>query len=270
MPYCGYAIPMPKTCIACGSVDLKTKGFGTEQISKELEVLFPQVAIDRMDQDTTNGKYGYEKILAKFEQQETQILVGTQMISKGLDFENIGLVGVMNADALIHSPDYRAYERSFQLLLQVSGRAGRSAQRGKVLIQTYNPQHPVIQQVLQNDFKGMYQNQIEERQSFSYPPFVQMIKITLKHTNFNRTNEGAEWFANALKEAFASKKGIEILGPEFPLISRIRNEYLKDVLVKVKPSELSIHHTKEQIKRIETSFQSISNFRTIRVSYLID
>ncbi|WP_314286248.1 primosomal protein N' [Capnocytophaga sputigena] len=268
--YCGYAIPMPKTCIACGSVDLKTKGFGTEQISKELEILFPQVAIDRMDQDTTNGKYGYEKILAKFEQQETEILVGTQMISKGLDFENIGLVGVMNADALIHSPDYRAYERSFQLLLQVSGRAGRSAQRGKVLIQTYNPQHPVIQQVLQNDFKGMYQNQIEERQSFSYPPFVQMIKITLKHTNFNRTNEGAEWFANALKEAFASKKGIEILGPEFPLISRIRNEYMKDVLVKVKPSELSIHHTKEQIKRIETSFQSISNFRAIRVSYLID
>ena len=268
--YCGYAIPMPKTCIACGSVDLKTKGFGTEQISKELEILFPQVAIDRMDQDTTNGKYGYEKILAKFEQQETQILVGTQMISKGLDFENIGLVGVMNADALIHSPDYRSYERSFQLLLQVSGRAGRSAQRGKVLIQTYNPQHPVIQQVLQNDFKGMYQNQIEERQSFSYPPFVQMIKITLKHTNFNRTNEGAEWFANALKEAFASKKGIEILGPEFPLISRIRNEYMKDVLVKVKPSELSIHHTKEQIKRIETSFQSISNFRAIRVSYLID
>ena len=268
--YCGYAIPMPKTCIACGSVDLKTKGFGTEQISKELEILFPQVAIDRMDQDTTNGKYGYEKILAKFEQQETQILVGTQMISKGVDFENIGLVGVMNADALIHSPDYRAYERSFQLLLQVSGRAGRSAQRGKVLIQTYNPQHPVIQQVLQNDFKGMYQNQIEERQSFSYPPFVQMIKITLKHTNFNRTNEGAEWFANALKEAFASKKGIEILGPEFPLISRIRNEYMKDVLVKVKPSELSIHHTKEQIKRIETSFQSISNFRAIRVSYLID
>ena len=268
--YCGYAIPMPKTSIACGSVDLKTKGFGTEQISKELEILFPQVAIDRMDQDTTNGKYGYEKILAKFEQQETQILIGTQMISKGLDFENIGLVGVMNADALIHSPDYRAYERSFQLLLQVSGRAGRSAQQGKVLIQTYNPQHPVIQQVLQNDFKGMYQNQIEERQSFSYPPFVQMIKITLKNSNFNRTNEGAEWFANALKEAFASKKGIEILGPEFPLISRIRNEYMKDVLVKVKPSELSIHHTKEQIKRIETSFQSISNFRAIRVSYLID
>ena len=176
----------------------------------------------------------------------------------------------MNADALIHSPDYRAYERSFQLLLQVSGRAGRNAQQGKVMIQTYNPQHPVIQQVLQNDFKGMYQSQIEERQSFSYPPFVQMIKITLKNSNFNRTNEGAEWFANALREAFASQKGIEILGPEFPLISRIRNEYMKDVLIKINPSEVSLHRTKEHIKRIETSFHSISNFRAIRVSYLID
>ena len=132
--YCGYSIPMYKTCVACGSIDLKTKGVGTEQISKELSELFPNACIDRMDQDTTNGKYGYEKILSDFEQQETQILVGTQMITKGLDFTNVGLVGVMNADAAIHSPDYRAYERSFQLLMQVSGRAGRSAQQGRVLI----------------------------------------------------------------------------------------------------------------------------------------
>ena len=142
--YCGYSIPMYKTCVACGSIDLKTKGVGTEQISKELSELFPNARIDRMDQDTTNGKYGYEKILSDFEQQETQILVGTQMITKGLDFTNVGLVGVMNADAAIHSPDYRAYERSFQLLMQVSGRAGRSAQQGRVLIQTYNPQQPVL------------------------------------------------------------------------------------------------------------------------------
>ena len=148
---------MPKTCVACGSVDLKTKGFGTEQITDELNLLFPNVVADRMDQDTTNGKYGYEKILAKFEQQETQILVGTQMITKGLDFANVGLVGVMNADASIHYPDYRAYERSFQLFLQVSGRAGRSDRQGKVLIQTYNPQHFVIQQVLRHDFRAMYQ-----------------------------------------------------------------------------------------------------------------
>ena len=164
--YCGYSIPMYKTCVACGSIDLKTKGVGTEQISKELSELFPNARIDRMDQDTTNGKYGYEKILSDFEQQETQILVGTQMITKGLDFTNVGLVGVMNADAAIHSPDYRAYERSFQLLMQVSGRAGRSAQQGRVLIQTYNPQHPVLLQVLRSDFRGLYQHQIEERTAF--------------------------------------------------------------------------------------------------------
>jgi primosomal protein N' len=268
--YCGYTIPMPQTCIACGSVDLKTKGFGTEQISKELVELFPQVATDRMDQDTTNGKYGYEKILAKFEQQETQILVGTQMITKGLDFSNVGLVGVMNADASIHFPDYRAYERSFQLLVQIAGRAGRSAKQGKVLIQTYNPQHLVIQQVLKNDFKQMYQYQIEERRNFLYPPFVQMVKISLKHPDFNRINEGADWLAGALREFFVHQEGVMVLGPEFPLVSRIRNEYIKEVLVKISSSKISTQTIKQQIKRIEISFQSISNYRPIKVSYVVE
>ena len=268
--YCGYVIPMPKTCVACGSVDLKTKGFGTEQITDELNLLFPNVVADRMDQDTTNGKYGYEKILAKFEQQETQILVGTQMITKGLDFANVGLVGVMNADASIHYPDYRAYERSFQLFLQVSGRAGRSDRQGKVLIQTYNPQHFVIQQVLRHDFRAMYQYQIEERQGFRYPPFVQMIKITLKHSDFNRINEGAAWLANALRETFANGSEIEVLGPEFPLISRIRNEYIKEILLKLPLRNAVFQQARQQIKRIEVSFQSIGNFRAIRLSYFVE
>ena len=268
--YCGYVIPMPKTCVACGSVDLKTKGFGTEQITDELNLLFPNVLADRMDQDTTNGKYGYEKILAKFEQQETQILVGTQMITKGLDFANVGLVGVMNADASIHYPDYRAYERSFQLFLQVSGRAGRSDRQGKVLIQTYNPQHFVIQQVLRQDFRAMYQYQIEERQAFHYPPFVQMIKITLKHSDFNRISEGAAWLANALRETFANGSEIEVLGPEFPLISRIRNEYIKEILLKLPLRNAVFQQARQQIKRIEVSFQSIGNFRAIRLSYFVE
>ena len=267
--YCGYTIPMPKNCVACGSVDLKTKGFGTEQISNELATLFPNAHTDRMDQDTTNGKYGYERILSKFEQQETQILVGTQMISKGLDFENVGLVGVMNADASIHQPDYRAYERSFQLLLQISGRAGRSAKQGKVLIQTYDPQHLVLQQVIHSDFKGMYQYQMEERQSFLYPPFVQMIKINFKHPNFNRVNEGAEWFANALREQLQNQEGVVVLGPKFPLISRIRNEYMKEILVKISPKQTPSAKIKKLIKRTEVSFLSIGNFRPIKVSYLV-
>ena len=250
--YCGYSIPMYKTCVACGSIDLKTKGVGTEQISKELSELFPNARTDRMDQDTTNGKYGYEKILSDFEQQETQILVGTQM----------------NADAAIHSPDYRAYERSFQLLMQVSGRAGRSAQQGRVLIQTYNPQHPVLLQVLRSDFRGLYQHQIEERTAFSYPPLIQMIKITLRHTDFNRVSEGADWFAKALREKIV-QEGVSVLGPEFPAIPRIRNEYIKEILVKIDAQKASIRQLKALILRTEVSLQSIGSFRAIRTNYLV-
>lgn len=267
--YCGYAIAKPEVCIACGSTDLITKGVGTEQIAKELTELFPDVTIDRMDQDTTSGKYGYEKILSKFEQRETQILVGTQMISKGLDFENVGLVGVMNADSFIHFPDFRAYERSFQLLVQISGRAGRSSQKGKVLVQTYSPKHPVLQQVLHNNFKEMFQNQIKERKEFHYPPFVRLIKITFKHSDFNKVNEGAQWFAEALRQGFSQQQLLQVLGPEFPLVSRIRNEYIKDILVKI-PPEISVESVKKYILRTEISFQSIANFRSVRVIFNVE
>ncbi|CEN37190.1 replication restart helicase PriA [Capnocytophaga cynodegmi] len=267
--YCGYAIAKPEVCIACGSTDLITKGVGTEQIAKELTELFPDVTIDRMDQDTTSGKYGYEKILSKFEQRETQILVGTQMISKGLDFENVGLVGVMNADSFIHFPDFRAYERSFQLLVQISGRAGRSSKKGKVLIQTYSPKHPVLQQVLHNNFKEMFQSQIKERKEFHYPPFVRLIKITFKHSDFNKVNEGAEWFAEALRQGFSQQQLLQVLGPEFPLVSRIRNEYIKDILVKI-PPEISVESVKKYILRTEISFQSIANFRSVRVIFNVE
>lgn len=267
--YCGYAIAKPEVCIACGSTDLVTKGVGTEQIAKELTELFPDVTIDRMDQDTTSGKYGYEKILSKFEQRETQILVGTQMISKGLDFENVGLVGVMNADSFIHFPDFRAYERSFQLLVQISGRAGRSSKKGKVLVQTYTPKHPVLQQVLHNNFKEMFQSQIKERKEFHYPPFVRLIKITFKHSDFNKVNEGAEWFAEVLRQGFSQQQLLQVLGPEFPLVSRIRNEYIKDILVKI-PPEISVESVKKYILRTEISFQSIANFRSVRVIFNVE
>lgn len=267
--YCGYAIMMPQTCAACGSTDLKTKGFGTEQITKELSMLFPEAITDRMDQDTTSGKYGYEKILSKFEQQETQILVGTQMISKGLDFENVGLVGVMNADSLIHFPDFRAHERSFQLLMQLSGRAGRGAKSGKVLIQTYNPKHPVLQQVLHNNFKQMFQNQIQERKDFLYPPFVRLLRITLKHSDFNKVNEAADWFAEVLRQGFSNQNGLQVLGPEFPLVSRIRNEYMKDILIKISPN-VSAEKVKKYVLRTEITFQAVPNFRAVRVIFYVE
>lgn len=267
--YCGYSVNMPEVCMACGSTDLSTKGFGTEQIDKELSDFFPKANIDRMDQDTTRGKYGFEKIISQFEQHETDILVGTQMVSKGLDFENVGLVGVMDADALIHFPDFRAYERAFQMLLQVSGRAGRGSKKGKVIIQTYNPLHEVLKQVTQHDFKGMYQNQSQERNTFHYPPYVKLIKITLKHNDFNKINEGADWLARALRNGFANQTGLEVLGPEFPTISRIRNEYVKDILIKIAP-DLAIQKVKDFILRTEISFQATPKFRSIRVQYFVD
>lgn len=267
--YCGYAIAMSETCIACGSLELKTKGFGTEQIAKEVALIFPNATIDRMDQDTTNGKYGYEKILSKFEHQETQILVGTQMISKGLDFENVGLVGVLNADSFIHFPDYRAYERSFQLLVQIAGRTGRSSKKGKVLIQTYNPHHPVLKQVVQKDFKSMFETQLKEREEFLYPPIVRMIKITCKHSDFARVNEGSSWFAEALRSGFQKQKNIQILGPETPLVSRIRGEYIRDILVKI-PLEIAVEEVKKYLLRTEVSFQSIPQFRSVRLIFYVN
>ncbi len=263
--YCGYHMAMLLQCMACSSTELSTKGFGTEQIEKELIELFPEYTIGRMDQDTTRGKYGYEKIINKFEQGEIDILVGTQMLSKGLDFRNVSLVGVMNADNLLNFPDFRAHERSFQLMLQVAGRAGRTKKRGRVLIQTYNPFHQILQQVSVNDYTGMYIDQIEERHQYKYPPFYRLIKITGKHKDYNKVNGAINWFAKSLKNVFNEN----VLGPEFPPISRIRNQYHKNVLVKI-PQGQSLLKTKEVIKKIQISFSSIKEFSGVRIIINVD
>ncbi|TYB77224.1 replication restart helicase PriA [Bizionia myxarmorum] len=263
--YCGYNSLMIKKCEACGSFELDNKGFGTEQVEKEVSVLFPDHKVGRMDLDTTRGKYGYEKIISSFENQEVDILVGTQMLTKGLDFRNVKLVGVMNADNLLNFPDFRAHERSFQLLLQVSGRAGRTDKRGKVLIQTYNPHHNILQQVASNDYPRMFKEQMDDRYNFKYPPIYRLIKITLKHRDYNKVNVGADWFAKALQQVFKNN----VLGPEFPPVSRIRNQYHKNILVKI-PSKQSLAKTKEAILKINTSFSSVKDFRPVRVILNVD
>ncbi|HBY68679.1 MAG TPA: primosomal protein N', partial [Flavobacteriaceae bacterium] len=191
--YCGYHMAMQLSCMACGSETLDTKGFGTEQIETELKALFPKHSIARMDQDTTRGKNAYAKLIDKLENEEIDILVGTQMLAKGLDFRNISLVGVMNADNLLNFPDFRAHERSFQLLQQVSGRAGRTSKRGKVLIQSYNPYHQILQQVSTNDYKSMYEQQLEDRYQYKYPPYYRTIKITCKDRNLQKMQKAAKW-----------------------------------------------------------------------------
>jgi primosomal protein N' (replication factor Y) len=263
--YCGYNMAMMHSCIACGSETIDTKGFGTEQIEAELKSLFPNHKIARMDQDTTKGKNSYSKLIEALENEEIDILVGTQMLAKGLDFRNISLVGVMNADNLLNFPDFRAHERSFQLLQQVSGRAGRTKKRGKVLIQTYNPYHQILKQVSVNDYEGMYNEQIEERYNFKYPPFYRIIKIVFKDKNLTRVQKASMWFGQALELQFKEN----VLGPEPPPIGRIKNKYLINLLIKI-PKSQSIEKTKIYITNVQRSFNSLKEFSSVRVNIDVD
>lgn len=263
--YCGYATVMHKTCSACGNPDLDTKGFGTEQVAEEVKVLFPDSKIARMDLDTTRGKYGYEKIITAFEQQEVDILVGTQMLTKGLDFRNVKLVGVMNADNMLNFPDFRAHERSFQLILQVSGRAGRTDTRGKVIVQTYNPYHNILQQVSTNNFEAMYKEQMDERFNYKYPPIFRQIKITLKHKDYNKVEQASIWLGKSLRQVFKAN----VLGPESPPVARIRNQFHKNILIKI-PKKQSLSKTKEAIIKINNSFLNIKDFRSVRIILNVD
>ena len=261
--YCNYQRAMPNNCSACGSNTLDTKGFGTEQIELELKELFPDYSIGRMDLDTTRGKFGYQKIIGAFEAREIDILVGTQMLSKGLDFDNVSLVGILNADTMLNFPDFRAHERAYQLMVQVSGRAGRSKKQGNVAIQTYNPYHQILQQVSTTDYQAMFKEQLQERWQFKYPPYYRLIKITLKHRDYTKVDSGINWLFKALYNSF----GEHVLGPTAPAVARIRNQYIKNVVIKIPPKQ-SLANTKNQIQKIKNTFEAVKEFRPIR--FIID
>jgi len=263
--YCGYHIAMQEQCMACGSTELDSKGFGTEQVEEEVKNLFPEAKVSRMDLDSTRGKHGYEKIINAFEEQDIDILVGTQMLTKGLDFRHVKLVGIMNADNMLNFPDFRAHERSFQLMLQVAGRAGRTDVRGKVLIQTYNQYHQILKQVSTNNYVEMFNEQMNERYNYKYPPIYRLIKITFRHKDFQKVNTSADWYAKSLRQVFDKY----ILGPEFPPVSRIRNQFNKNILVKIPPNQ-SLSKTKEAILKINNSFFSVKEFRAVRVILNVD
>ena len=261
--YCNYQRAMPNSCGACGSNTLDTKGFGTEQIEMELKLLFTDFKIGRMDLDTTRGKYGYQKIIGAFESKEIDVLVGTQMLSKGLDFENVSLVGILNADTMLNFPDFRAHERAYQMMVQVSGRAGRSKKQGNVAIQTYNPNHQILQQVSTTSYAEMYKEQLQDRWEYKYPPYYRLIKITLTHRDYNKVDKGINWLAKAFQQSF----GEYVLGPTAPAVSRIRNRYIKNLVIKVPPKQ-SLANTKNQITKIKNTFEAVSDFRPIR--FIID
>jgi primosomal protein N' (replication factor Y) len=263
--YCSYQRAMPNICSACGSNTLDTKGFGTEQIELELKDLFPDFKIGRMDLDTTRGKFGYQKIIGAFEAKEIDILVGTQMLSKGLDFENVSLVGILNADSMLNFPDFRAHERAYQMMVQVSGRSGRSKKQGNVAIQTYNPYHKILQQVATTNYIEMYKEQLQERWQYKYPPYYRLIKITLKHRDYNKVDTGVNWLFKALYTSF----GELVLGPTAPAVSRIRNQYIKNIIIKIPPKQ-SLANTKNQVIKIRNTFEAVKDFRPIRFIMDVD
>jgi primosomal protein N' (replication factor Y) len=234
--YCGYSTALPKACPSCGSPGLQIKGFGTERVEEELQLFFPQAKIARMDLDSTRAKHSHSKIISQFEDREIDILVGTQMVTKGLDFDNVSIVGVLNADAGMHFPDFRSPEKSYQLMAQVSGRAGRKNKRGKVIIQTNNPEHPIIQQVVKNDYMGMYTEQIEERKKFHYPPFTRLIEITLSQKSQDDLDAVSPDLAVELKKRFGEER---VLGPEYPIVAKVNNYFIKTILLKVEKEKYS-------------------------------
>lgn len=257
--YCGYTIPPPSACAACGHNDLRYKGMGTEKIEEEIEILFPEAKIARMDLDTTRSKYAYKQIIDDFEEQNIDILIGTQMVTKGLDFDHVSVVGILNADSLFSFPDFRSHERGYQLITQVSGRAGRKHKQGKVFIQTLQPQHPVIQYVINDDLKLFYNNQLQERKQYHYPPYSRLIQLSVVAKDVNLVNNMSEELAKRLRGTFAK----DLLGPQFPLVSKIKNNYYKRIILKIDKSlgpQNVRHLLKTEINNLHQNYRD-ENFR---------
>jgi primosomal protein N' (replication factor Y) len=227
--YCGYTTGVPSNCGNCHSSGMVTRGFGTEKIEDEIKIVFPEARVARMDQDSTRKKNSFSGIIKAFEERRIDILIGTQMISKGLDFENLTVVGILNADNMLNFPDFRAHERSYQLMEQVSGRAGRRQKQGTVVIQTSDPAHRIIRLVLRHDYEGMFRMQAEERKTFNYPPFCRLVKISIKHKDKALLNHYSDILGKDLKTIF----GKRVLGPEFPLVGQVQLWYIKTILIKI-------------------------------------
>jgi primosomal protein N' (replication factor Y) len=263
--YCGYTTSVPSECPQCHSTNIKMHGFGTEKVEEDLKTLLPEAKVARLDLDTTRSRNDYQRILEAFQDKETDILVGTQMVTKGLDFDSVKVVGILNADNMLSFPDFRAHERSFQLMSQVAGRAGRKGGQGKVIIQTYEPSHPVLQDVLRNDFLGLYQKQMITRRQFGYPPFYRIVMIRLKHKDFQKLNPAASSLASMLRPIFKQ----DLLGPEYPMVSRVKNLYIKQMLVKFN-REHSAQQVKDIILKQVHLFQLNPDFKSVQVQLDVD
>jgi len=265
--YCGFKTSVPAICDACGSTRMKTIGIGTEKIEDDLKILLPEAKVRRMDLDTTRSRYSYQNILTEFENGEIDILVGTQMVSKGLDFDEVRLVGIVDADRVIHFPDFRSAERAFQLLTQVSGRSGRRETKGKVVIQTYDPSQKILKKIIRNDYDAMALEEILERKNFNYPPFSRMIRIQIKHPDKNLTTRIAHEMAELTIQTLGRER---ILGPEEPLISKIRNEYIMTILIKLERDKINLSLIKQKLRIMARDLLLVKEYRKGRIIFDVD
>ena len=263
--YCGYTTSVPTECPTCHSPNIKMHGFGTEKVEEDLQLVMPNAKVARLDLDTTRSRNDYQSILEAFQEKETDILVGTQMVTKGLDFDSVKVVGILNADNMLSYPDFRAHERSFQLMAQVAGRAGRKGKQGKVVIQTYEPGHPVLQDVLRNDFKGLYEKQMANRRQFGYPPYYRLVLIRLKHKDYQKLNPAATELSSMLRPIFKH----DLLGPEYPMVSRVKNLYIKQMLVKFN-REHNASQVKDLIMKQVRLFQQDPLYKSVQVQIDVD
>ena len=263
--YCGCTYQVPRSCPACGGVELQHRGFGTERIEDDIKLIFPEARVARMDLDTTRTRSAYERIIADFEEGKTDILIGTQMVSKGLDFEHVSVVGILNADTMLNYPDFRSYERAFQLMAQVAGRAGRKNRQGLVILQTKSPDLPVIHQVMRNDYENLYFDQLAERQLFRYPPYYRLIYVYLKHRKEDVLNVATDTMAQHLRAGL----GDRVLGPDKPPIARIQTLYIKKMIVKVEQTA-SMAKVRDYLLSVQRAIIEDERFRSLIVYYDVE
>lgn len=263
--YCGCTYPVPRSCPACGGVELVNRGFGTEKVEDDIKAIFPEARVARMDLDTTRTRSAYERIISDFQNGKTDILIGTQMVSKGLDFDRVSVVGILNADSMLNYPDFRSYERAFQLMAQVAGRAGRKNGQGLVVLQTKSPDLPLIHEVMDNDYLRMYREQMEEREMFRYPPFYRLVYVYLKHRKEDVLDQAADWMAQCLRKGL----GERILGPDKPPVARIQTLYIKKIVVKVE-QQASMSKVRAYLRSVQQALMEDRRFRSLTVYYDVD
>jgi len=264
--YCGYQQAVPAKCVACGSQSLQLKGTGTEKLAEELSDLFPTARVGRFDQQSLRKRDDFQRILTAFERGEIDILVGTQLLAKGIDIENIGLVVVADTDMLLHIPDFRSHERAFQQLQQLLGRVGRRAERGLMMLQTHQPQHEVLRALLEDDYRGLMSNELAHRESFGYPPFTKLLKIDVKHADAQTATAASRWLAEQLKKVLSNN----VLGPQVPSVARVKNRFIQQIVVKMPKEPAKVNAAKLLVHQAREAALAHAAWRAVRIDVVVD